>query len=129
MQIKEGSGWKAGYNEESGKYGAEVMFQGSWELYEISADIFARLSKNTGGSDAEELIRTGRKLCSHVNDNCGPPYTVVLDDDYAEYCPWAGSSKPVGRTWSREMTDAAELFESQKDNRGQGRRKREGEKK
>ncbi len=56
----------------------------------------------------------------------GPPYTVVLDDDYAVYCPWAGGSSPAGETWSGELTDAAvELFEAEKDNREQRRKKRE----
>ena len=50
---------------------------------------------------------------------------IVLDDDYAIYCPWMGQANPVGKTWSDEMTDAAvELFESQKANREQRKRKR-----
>ena len=35
--MKEGSGWKACYNDEKGVYGAEIMFQGSWNLYEYQA--------------------------------------------------------------------------------------------
>ena len=47
-------------------------------------------------------------------------------DDYAVYCPWMTKSEPVGKTWSKEMTDAAvELFESEKGNREQRRKKRE----
>ena len=130
MKIKEGTGWKACYNEEKGVYGAEVMFQGSWSLYEITAAVFNSLSKNMAGGEAERLIQTGRCLYSHVNDRCGPPYTIVLDEDYAVYCPWMGESKPVGKTWSKEMTDAAvELLESQKDNREQRRKKRGQQKK
>ena len=88
------------------------------------------LKQNRHWTDAEELIKTGRRLYSHVNDRCGPPYTIVLDDDYAEYCPWMKSSKPAGKTWSPEMTDAAvELFESEKGNREQRRKKREERKK
>ncbi len=125
MKMKEGTGWKACYNEEKGVYGAEVVFQGSWSLYEISASVYNSLSKNMESRKAEELIQTGRHLYSHVNDRCGPPYTIVLDDDYAVYCPWMGDSKPVGKTWSKEMTDAAvELFDSEKDNREQRRKKR-----
>ena len=124
MQMKEGMGWKACYNEKKGVYGAEIIFQGSWDLYEISSSVFSRLTKNMSSSEAEELIQTGRRLYSHVNDRCGPPYTVVLDDDYADYCPWMGA--PKEKVWSEAMTDAAvELFESEKDNRGQRRRKRE----
>ena len=126
MQIKEGTGWKAGYNDEKGVYGAEVIFQGSWDYYEISAGVFNSLTKGMSGSDAEALITTGRHLYSHVNDRCGPPYTIVFDDDYRDYCPWAGGGSTGAEVWSKEMTDAAvELFESEKDNREQRRKKRE----
>jgi hypothetical protein len=125
MKLKEGLGWKAAYNEEKNLYGAEVIFQGSWDLFEISADVFNRLSKRMKSSTAENLIKTGRCLYSHVNDQCGPPYTVVLDEDYADYCPWMADSKPVGKEWNKELTDAAvELFESQTSNREQRRKKR-----
>ena len=128
MKIKSGLGWKACCNEEKGIYGAELIFQGSWDLYEISAAVFNSLGKNTSPSEAGELIRTGRHLYMHVNDRYNPPYTVVLDDDYASYCPWAGP--PEGKVWSEAMTDAAvELFESEKDNRAQRREKRERKKK
>lgn len=130
MKVKEGTGWKAAYNEEKNLYGAEVMFQGSWDLYEISADVFTSLSKNMQGGEAERLIETGRRLYSHVNDRYNPPYNIVLDDDYADYCPWMKKAEPVGKTWSEELTDAAvELFESEKDNREQRRKKRERKKK
>ncbi|MCR5808919.1 MAG: hypothetical protein K6G56_05100 [Clostridiales bacterium] len=130
MKMKEGLGWKACYNEEKGVYGAEVVFQGSWELFEITADVWNRLSKNTSGREAEELIQTGRRLYAHVNDRCGPPYTIVLDDDYELYCPWMRKPAPEGETWSEEMTDAAvELFESEKANRPQRRKKRAKRKK
>ena len=126
MKMKEGIGWKACYNEQKGVYGAEVMFQGSWNLYEISGSVFSSLSKNMGSSEAERLIMTGRCLYKHVNDRCGPPYTIVLDDDYADYCPWMADSTPVGKTWNKELTDAAvDLLESEKDNREQRRTKRE----
>ena len=105
--MKEGIGWKACYNEQKGVYGAEIMFQGSWNLYEISGSVFSSLSKNMGSAEAERLIMTGRCLYKHVNDRCGPPYTIVLDDDYADYCPWMADSTPVGKTWNKELTDAA----------------------
>ena len=126
MQMKEGIGWKAGYNEKKGVYGAEVIDQGSWSLYEISAAVYSSLNKNMRGSDAEALIESGRRLYMHVNDRCGPPYTVVLDDDYGIYCPWMVKSQPVGKVWDDALTDAAvEVFESEKDNREQRRKKRE----
>lgn len=126
MQIKEGIGWKAAYDPEKGVYGAEIMDQGSWDLYEISGAVFNSLNKNLSSREAEELILTGRHLYRHVNDRCGPPYTVVLDDDYALYCPWMAGSKPAGKVWDEALTDAAvELFESEKENREQRRKKRE----
>ncbi len=124
MKLKEGIGWKAAYNEEKNIYGAEVVFQGSWDLFEISADIFNKLKSNMESGKAEEMIKTGRRLYSHVNDQCSPPYTVILDEDYADYCPWMADSKPIGKKWSKELTDAAvELLDSQKENRKKGRRK------
>ncbi len=130
MKLKEGIGWKAAYNEEKGLYGAEAVFQGSWELFEITADVFGQLNEKMRPGDAEELIKTGRRLYFHVNDRCGPPYTVVLDDDYADYCPWMKKSEPEGETWSAGLTDAAvELFASEEKNRGQRRKKREARKK
>lgn len=60
-----------------------------------------------------------------VDDRCGPPYTIVFDDDYKTLCPWAkvfGS----GKVWSEELTDAAvEIFGSEENNREQRRKKRE----
>ena len=126
MQFKKGTSWKAAYNEEKGVYGAEVLFQGSWDLYEIFASVYNQLTKSMNDSLAEELIQTGRRLYSHVNDRCGPPYNVVLDDDYADYCPWMTGSTPVGKTWDTALTDAAvEIFDSESNNREQRKRKRD----
>ena len=127
MKIKEGGSWKAGYNEAKGLYGGEVICQGDWDYYEISAEVYNSLTKGMSDHAAEELIRTGRHLYSHVNDRYNPPYTIVFDDDYADYCPWvSGNAKPAGKEWSEELTDAAvELFESEKANREQRRKKRE----
>jgi hypothetical protein len=60
-----------------------------------------------------------------VDDRCGPPYTIVFDDDYETLCPWANVMKS-GKIWPDALTDAAvELFASEKNNRDQRRRKRE----
>jgi hypothetical protein len=75
--------------------------------------------------DTYELIGSGRHLYMDVNDRCGPPYTVVFDDEYRELCPWA---KIVGgeHVWPKALTDAAvELFESEKPNREYRKKKRE----
>ncbi|MBQ1846528.1 MAG: hypothetical protein II135_00855 [Clostridia bacterium] len=125
MKIKEGTGWKAGYNEEKNVYGAETVFRGSWDLYEISAEVFSQLYDNMDGGAAEELIRTGRRVYAHCNDEFNPPYNIVLDDDYEIYCPWTAKN-PVGKTWSAELTDAAvEVFASEEKNREKRRKKRE----
>ena len=55
MKMKEGTGWKACHNDERGVYGAEVMFQGSWALYEITGEVFARLSSKLSSGEAERL--------------------------------------------------------------------------
>ncbi len=130
MKIKSGIGWKACCNEEKNVYGAEIVFRGSWDLYEISAAVFGSLTENMNGSDAEALIRTGRRLYMHMNDEYNPPTDVILDDDYAVYCQWMADHKPAGKQWSDAMTDAAvELFESERANREQRRKKREARKK
>ena len=76
--------------------------------------------------DSYHLLQDGRDLYMDVNDRCGPPYTIVFDEDYEKLCPWANVIKS-GRVWPDELTDAAvELFESEKNNRAQRRKKREG---
>ena len=125
MEIKSGLGWKAGYNPEKGLYGIEVIDQGSWDLYEINSAIYSKLGKNTGSEEIRRLIADCRHLYFHVNDRCGPPYTVVLDEDYADYCPWMAKDKPAGKEWDKDLTDAVvELLDSEKKNREQRRNKR-----
>ena len=125
MQFKEGSGWKACYDEATGKFTAERGGCGYYDLYEITEEIFSALADGMSDSDSHGLINKGRHLYMDVNDRCGPPYTVIFDDDYEKLCPWA-SVKKSGRVWPDELTDAAvELFESEKNNREQRRRKRD----
>ncbi len=125
MEFKEGCGWKACYDEERDLYTAERSGCGYYHLYEINAEIYNALEEGMGDADSLHLIDKGRHLYMDVDDRCGPPYPVVLDDDYESLCPWAKVSSS-GRVWSAELTDAAvELFESEKDNREQRRRKRE----
>ena len=108
MKIKEGGSWKAGYNEAKGLYGGEVICQGDWDYYEISAEVYNSLTKGMSDHAAEELIRTGRHLYSHVNDRYNPPYTIVFDE--------ANSAKPIGisltgSTSAGEDADAMGIFE------------------
>ena len=128
MQFKQGDGWKACHDEETGRYTAERSGPGYYNLYEITKEIFDRVDD----PDVEwpsSLICKGRQLYMAVDDRCGPPYTVVFDSDYETLCPWAKAIKS-GRVWPDELTDAAvEIFESEKNNREQRRKKRESRKK
>ena len=125
MQFKKGYGWKACYNEEDGRYTAEYGGIQAYHLYEITKEIYDKLDKRMKESEAIQIIHDGRHLYMAVDDRCGPPYNVVFDDDYEKLCPWADVVKS-GKTWPDELTDAAvEIFESEKDNREQRRKKRE----
>ena len=124
-QFKEGLGWKACRDILPGRFTAEYGGSGAYHLYEINEDIFAALSDGMREGDAVGRISAGRHLYMDVNDRCGPPYTVVFDDDYRALCPWAGI---VGgeHVWPKVLTDAAvELFASERANR-EYRRKKQG---
>ena len=128
MQFKVGDGWKACFDEETGRYTAERGGPGYYHLYEITEKIFDALADGMSDTDTYKIIGEGRHLYMDVNDRCGPPYTIVFDDDYETLAPWA-SVIQSGRVWPDELTDAAvEAFESEKNNREQRRRKR-GERK
>ena len=125
MQFKEGLGWKACCDETSGRYTAERGGCGYYHLYEITKETFELLKDGMRDEETYKLIGQGRHLYMDVDDRCGPPYTVVFDEDYKALCPWA---RIVGgeHIWPAELTDAAvELFASEADNREQRRRKRE----
>ena len=124
MRFKSGMGWKAGYDEKTGRCAAETGGPGAYDLYEITKETWDRLDA-ANDSASRDLIHKGRHLYMDVNDRCGPPYTVILDDEYREIAPWANVVSS-GRVWSDELTDAAvELFDSEEQNRGQRRKKRE----
>ncbi|MBO7703672.1 MAG: hypothetical protein J6S26_04425 [Solobacterium sp.] len=127
MRMIEGIGWKACYDEEQNLYTAGTSGPGAYDLYEIDEEIFKALEANDISSeDACRLIyKNGRHLYMDVDDRCGPPYTIVLDEDYQKLCPWA-KVRNSGPVWSEELTDAAvELFASEEKNREQRRKKRE----
>ena len=129
MLFKKGEGWKACYDETTGKYTAERGGCGYYHLYEITKEIFDLLADGMSDRDTYKLIGEGRHLYMDVNDRCGPPYTVIFDDDYEKIAPWAGVVSS-GKVWPEGLTDAAvELFESEKNNREQRRQKRKERKK
>ena len=125
MQFKTGSGWKACYDEDTGRYFGEYGGIQSYHLYELTKEIYDQLDREMTEGEASTVMYEGRHLYMSVDDRCGPPYTIVFDDDYEKLCPWANVIKS-GKVWPDELTDAAvELFESEKDNREQRRKKRE----
>ena len=127
MRLIEGSGWKACFDEERDLYTARTSVPGAIKLFEIDSEVFESLESGEMSDDDKYCLihDKGRKLYMDIDDRCGPPYTVVLDDDYRTLCPWAelpGSEN----VWPEELTDAAvELFASQANNREQRRKKRE----
>ena len=125
MLIQKGSGWKACFDSERGHYFGEYGGIQDYHLFEITKEIFDRLDKKMRESEAGSMMHEGRHMYMSVNDRCGPPYTIVFDDDYETLCPWASVVKS-GQVWTDELTDAAVgLFESEKNNREQRRKKRE----
>ena len=127
MQLIEGSVWKAHFDDERNLYTAKTSVPGAIKLYEITKEVFDLLQDDGMSEDDKYCLihDKGRTLYMDIDDRCGPPYTVVLDDDYATLCPWA--NPPESKTvWPEELTDAAvELFSSQENNREQRRKKRE----
>ena len=125
MQFKEGMGWKACYDETTGRYTAEMGGCGSYHLYELTKEQFDLLEDGLTEHDVIDIIGEGRHLYMDINDRCGPPYTVVFDDDYTELCSWA-SIVSSGKVWPKALTDAAvELFASEKPNREYRKRKKQ----
>ena len=127
MNLIEGSGWKACYDEERDLYTAQTSVPGAFRLFEINKEVFeSLLSADMNDDDKYSLIYdNGRMLYMDIDDRCGPPYTVVLDDDYRTICPWAELPE-IQNVMPEELTDAAvELFASQENNREQRRKKRE----
>jgi hypothetical protein len=125
MEFKKGCDWKACYDEERNLYTAERSGCGYYHLYEINAEIYNALREDMNDIDSYHLIDQGRHLYMDIDDRCGPPYTVVLDDDYKTLCPW--TSLPESKNvWPEELTNAVvEIFASEENNREQRRRKRE----
>ena len=125
MQFKKGQGWKACHDEETGRYFGEYGGIQAYHLYELTKEMYESLDENMTEGDAAGIFREGRHLYMSVDDRCGPPYTVVFDDEYEKLCPWARVMK-TENVWPDALTDAAvEIFESEKNNREQRRRKRE----
>lgn len=126
MTLIEGSGWKAHFDEERNLYTARTSVPGAIKLFEINEEVFESLKSDEMSDDDKYCLihDKGRKLYMDIDDRCGPPYTIVLDDDYKTLCPWA--ELPESNTvWPEALTDAVvELFASEANNREQRREKR-----
>ena len=117
MVFKKGFGWKAFSDSDSGRYFGEYGGMQDYHLFEITKEMFEKLDKKMRESEAAGVMHEGRCLYMSVNDRCGPPYTIVFDDDYEKLCPWAEVVKS-GKVWPDELADAAtELFGSEKGSR------------
>ncbi len=129
LHFKEGSGWKACYDDERNLYTAQTWSRGSYHLYEIDEQIFSRIGEpGVSEFETEKLIASGRHLYMDIDDTSGPPYTVVLDEDYATLCPWA-DVQSSGHQWPSVLVDiAVNIFESEADNREQRKKNRPAEK-
>ena len=126
MQFKEGLYWKACHDEETGRYFGEYGdFQG-YHIYELTEEQFCSLDESMSEGDAASVMYEGRHMYMAVDDRCGPPYTIIFDDECRKLCPWAKFYGSRNTVWPDELTDAAvELFASEENNREQRRKKRE----
>lgn len=123
MEFKEGNGWRA--CSDGGRYFGEYGGGMNYNLYELTKEQYDKLDKKMTEGDASLIMYEGRHLYMSVNDRCGPPYTIVFDDDYETLCPWANVVHS-GKVWPDALTDAAvEIFASEANNREQRRRRRE----
>ena len=124
MFFKNGSGWKACFDRDSGRYFGEYGGIQSYHLFEITKEIFDQLDEKMTESDAGSVMSEGRHMYMAVDDRCGPPYTIVFDDDYEKLCPWADVMKS-GKVWPDKLADAmVGMFASERNNREQRRKTR-----
>ncbi len=129
MKVKKGHGWTAVYDEKLDRYFGEYGGGMNYNLFELEKDQFDLLNTEMTEGDACEIMYEGRHMYMSVNDRCGPPYTIVFDDEYKTLCPWAKVMGEDQRVWPKELTDAAvELFESEKKNREYRKKKKDSNK-
>ncbi len=129
MKVKKGYGWTAVYDEKLDRYFGEYGGGMNYNLYELDKAQFDLLDSEMTEGDACQIMYEGRHMYMSVNDRCGPPYTIVFDDEYKTLCPWASIVGEDQRVWPKELTDAAvELFASEKKNREYRKKKKDSNK-
>ena len=111
LHFKKGIGWMACYDDERNLYTAKTSWRGDYDLYEIDAEIYEQLGEPNVYSD--ELIHSGRHLYYSQDNPIGPPTDMVIDENYAELCPWT-KIQTSGNVMPKELTDiAVELWENE----------------
>lgn len=125
MLFKTGSGWKACFDSDNGRYFGEYGGIREYHLFELTKEIFDRLDEKMREEEAGHIMHEGRHMYMSADDRSGPPYTVVFDDDYEKLCPWANVIKSEN-VWPAAFTDAVvKLFASESNNLEQRQQKRD----
>ena len=108
---KKGSNWTAYYDEDNGRYFAEIMYtsrEGREQYdYEITADIYSRLGTFADDIENERLIKTGKMTYSFENTmygTLGPERTVW--DEEANEAMKAAEAKQNRELLRKVMTEA-----------------------
>ena len=95
MQFKEGLGWKACYDEERNIYTAQRSWRGFYQLCEIDAETYHKLSDD---AEADKLIGSGRVLFESDDDYYTQRYYRIVDENYEELAPWASAKWIAGKS-------------------------------
>lgn len=94
MEFKEGLGWKACCDEEKNICTAERSWRGSYQLCEITKEIYDILGTDAMGEEsADQWIAKGRELFSSDDDYYTMPYYIIGDENYAELAPWSDAKR------------------------------------
>ena len=95
MQFKEGLGWKACHDEERNIYTAQRSRRGFYQLCEIDAETYNKLSDD---GNADKLIGSGRVLFESDDDYYTQRYYRIVDENYDELAPWASAKWIAGKS-------------------------------
>lgn len=99
MQFKEGSGWKACFDEERDLYTAQVSNRGFYALSEIDKEAFDKLGTDgVDDLDAYLIIRNGRTLFETNDEPTTMPSYRVRDERYQELAPWSSAERIAVKT-------------------------------
>lgn len=127
FHFKQELGWKACYDDENNIYTAKTSWRGTFDLYEINAEIYHQLGEPDVNPDA--LIHSGRHLYHSEDSPIGPPTDMVVDENYAALCPWT-NIQASGNVMSKEMTELAiDLLENEETRAHREKQRRSGKKK